>query len=234
METIYESPRILISRLAGDSGSAVVSFAGVGLALDGLPHEEFVKTLSGSRHDQVFVIDKSRSWYNNTASEILEELSSRIEEFPRVYTLGNSMGAFGAIYFGRHLPRCKTAIAFGPQYSVHPQIVPNETRWQNWRNGIKDWTIPHALSGEGHTLRSHIFYGDAGRDLDHVRLFLDNRPTDMTLYVVEDAGHNTASFLKSRGCLTTVLDMIFVQDESAVNVTRFLSEQKLGVLCYGG
>jgi len=234
METIYDSPRIAISRLPGDSGSAVVSFAGVGLALDGLPHEEFVKTLSGSRHTQFFVIDKLRSWYNDTASEIVEQLTSRIGEFERVFTLGNSMGGFGAIYFGRHLPRCRAAIAFGPQYSVHPQIVPTEKRWQNWRSGIKEWTIPHALSGTGHALPLHVFYGHPGLDLDQARLFMENRPDDMALYMIEGAGHKTASFMKSRGCLTAILDLIFVQNESAANVARFLHEQKISVLCHQG
>ena len=234
MDLIYDSARVAISFKAGNTGSAVLSFAGVGLGLDGLPHEEFVRTLEGYRHDQFFIIDKLRSWYNATADEILEQLSPRLERHDAVYTLGNSMGGFGAIYFGRRLPRCRAVVAFGPQYSVHPDIVPGETRWRHWRRGIKDWSIHHALVGEGPSvLPSFVFYGRIGRDRAHARLFLANRPPGLAMFLMQGTGHHTASFLKQHGCLATVLDAIFSGNTNALAVAQILKEHGIRALRRG-
>jgi len=162
----------------------VISFAGVGLNLGGLPQEEFVRTLSGNQHDQFFIIDKLRSWYNATASEILEQLYCRIEKFDKVYTLGNSMGGFGAIYFGRQLQKCSAAVAFGAQYSVHPEIVPGETRWMEWRDKITTWRLPHALSGQGTLHHAHLFYGHPSQDAIHANLYRTSLLPGMALYMM--------------------------------------------------
>ena len=61
MNVIYDSPRVAISHRSGQTGRAVISFAGIGLGLGGLPQEEFARTLSDNQHDQFFVIDKLRS-----------------------------------------------------------------------------------------------------------------------------------------------------------------------------
>ena len=233
MDLIYDSARVAISHKPGNTGSAVLSFAGVGLGSDGVPQEEFVKTLAGNQHDQFFIIDKLRSWYNETAVEILEQLVPRLELYDGAYTLGNSMGGFGAIYFGRHIPKCRVAVAFGPQYSVHPEIVPNETRWRHWRQRIKDWPIPHALHGDGHVRRACVFFGRIGRDRAHARLFLDNRPPGMSLFLIHGTAHHTASLLKQHGCLDAVLDAICVQNQTALGVADVLKKHDIKVLRRG-
>lgn len=233
MDIIYDSPQVMISHRPGNTGSAVLSFAGVGLGSDGLPQEEFVKTLSGNQHDQFFIIDKLRSWYNATDTEITDQLLARLQGFQRVYTLGNSMGGFGALYFGRKLPNCRAAIAFGPQYSVHPEIVPGERRWRHWRSRIKEWTVPHALTGDGTLPRSYVFFGRIGRDRGHARLFLDNRPSGMALFLMRGTAHHTASFMKERGCLNAVLDAICVQEASAPAVAELLARHDIKVLRRG-
>lgn len=229
MNVIYDSPRVAISHRSGQTGRAVISFAGIGLGLGGLPQEEFARTLSDNQHDHFFVIDKLRSWYNSTASEIIDELSPRIEEFDSVYTLGNSMGGFGAIYFGRQLPKCSAAIAFGAQYSVNPEIVPNERRWKEWRDRIMEWKIPHALSGRDTPLRAHLFYGQPSRDSIHADLYLGNRPPGMSLYMIAGAKHHSAGLMKERGCLTGVLDLIFVRNEGAEVVADFMKDREIDV-----
>lgn len=229
MRIIYDSPRITITHRPGNTGNLVISFAGVGLSLDGLPQEEFVRTLSGNQHDQFFVIDKLRSWYNATATEISDQLTCRIGEFDKVYTLGNSMGGFGAIYFGRQLPKCSAAVAFGAQYSVHPEIVPGETRWMEWREKITAWPLPHALSGQGTLHHAHLFYGQPSRDAIHADLYLTSRSPGMALYMIAGAKHRSASFLKERGCLTDILDLVFVQNADAGAVAAFIGQQNIGV-----
>lgn len=229
MNIIYDSPRVAISHRRGETGRAVISFAGIGLELGELPHEEFAKTLSGNQHDQFFVIDKQRCWYNSSAQEIIDELTPKIEEFDTVYTLGNSMGGFGAIYFGRHFSKCSAAVAFGAQYSVHPEIVPNERRWREWRDKIMEWRIPHALSGPATSLRAHLFYGRPSRDIIHANLYLANRPPNMALYAIAGAKHRSAGFMKERGCLTNILDLIFVRNEAAEAIADLMKERKVDI-----
>jgi hypothetical protein len=145
MNVVYDSERVTIPRRAGDTGKAMLSFAGIGLGSDGMPQVEFARTLSGTQNDQFFVVDKLRSWYNAPDGEISEQLAQALAPFDEVHALGNSMGGFGAIYFGRKLSNCQSVIAFGLQYSVHPDLVPAERRWQGWRRAIEERTVPHAL-----------------------------------------------------------------------------------------
>jgi hypothetical protein len=212
MQVLYDNDRLSISYNEGrqSSGQAVVSFSGIGLGLGGLPREEFAKTLSDQETDSFFVVDKIRSWYNVTATEIQEVLADRTSRYSACLTLGNSMGGFGAIYFASRMPNCKAAVAFGPQYSICPQVAPRERRWSQFRNQIREWTVPHALVDASPGPKLYAFFGGLS-DRYQARLYLQNAAPNLNVVIIPKCKHNTAGFLRGEGCLTPILDAAWKQ-----------------------
>ena len=221
---LADNQRLLITHKPGRSGKAIISFAGVGLKSDGVPQEEFVKSLSGNEdHDQYFVVDKERTWYNATAPEIIDTLRPRLLEHEGAVTLGNSMGGFGAVYFASHLPRCKAALAFVPQYSLNAQITPTETRWRAWRDQITEWKIMHALVNASPQIPMYIFFGEA-TDSCHLELYQQNLTPKMAIYVLAGQGHRTASYLRDQEMLLPILDAAWSGIEGE-DLRRLLNER---------
>lgn len=210
MQIIIDNERLLIAYSAGTSERAIVSFSGIGAFREGggLPREEFVQTLSGDDDHRYFVVDKVRSWYNSTSDEIIDVLGSELLEHTSCITLGNSMGGFGAVYFASQLPGCKAAIAFGPQYSVNPDIAPRERRWLEWRAAIDQWKVPHAFKAAKTEMKFYLFFGDAS-DRYQAKLYLSNPMPNMAVIVVTGQKHNTASFLRDHAMLVPIIQAVW-------------------------
>ena len=215
-QVLHEDDDLRITLLPGTTGIAVVAFSGVGLKLGGPPQEEFVKTLEGASHSQIFVVDKNRTWYNATAEKILDVLGRELSSYQGVATLGNSMGGFGAVYFAPRLPACRCAISFVPQFSVEPGIVPQETRWQIYRERIDTWRIHHAMEGASDDIPLHIFFGRTA-PLDDMQeaLFKTHASGRMAIYGMAGAAHNGAGHLKRHGALQPVLDAVIMDGADA-------------------
>lgn len=87
--------------------------------------------LSKNAIDAVHVISKKNHWWNTVEwPEALGAISAyaverRTEE---LVTYGSSMGGHGALVASRLLGAARV-VAYAPQFSVDPQIVPWETRW---------------------------------------------------------------------------------------------------------
>ena len=226
--TIVENDDIKITATPGDTGVAVVSFSGVAFKIGDVPKEEFVKTLSGNQHGQYFVIDKNRTWYNSTSEEILSSLTPHLRNYDKVVTLGNSMGGFGAVYFAPRLPNCRRAISFVPQFSVDPEIVPNEDRWRLYRDRIAKWRIHHALEGAVPDLPLDIFFGGRQeQDALHEELFRQNSTPGSAIYVLDGAAHNLANYLRNGGVLKQVMDAIILNDASPGKISELLTNKSL-------
>lgn len=136
-------PPLVLSYLPGQGDTLVVSLSGVGNARAEQPPCEFFKLASqeGTNH-VLFVSDASRSWLNGAglASAIvtaIEDTADRINA-TRIVALGNSMGGTMALLLAK-LTRIDVAISVVPQFSVHPDRVPEETRWRVFRKRITDW-----------------------------------------------------------------------------------------------
>jgi hypothetical protein len=193
----------------GSSGTAVVSFTGVGFALGGIQKDEFVKTLQTDAvtHSAFYITDKTRSWYNRTREPILRHLESPLREFDRVVTLGNSMGGFGALYFSGLLPRCQRAISFVPQFSVDPKIIGNrDPRWMQWRSKIDRWGVSHALENMSDNAPGVVFFGaNAPADQWHLNEMRVRLSDPHRVFKLTGCGHDVAGAIKSRGKLHEVV-----------------------------
>lgn len=210
MDFLLDDERCRIVHEPGNNGMAVVSFAGVGFALGGIQVEEFRRSLDGSDFDIYFVIDKQRQWYNGSYDIIVEVINSslRARSIHTTFTLGNSMGGFGAVLFAGVLCQCRRAVAFSPQSSVHRDRAPFEDRWQEWTSSVADWCVPDAVDHMRDGVDYAFFFGSTEpRDLAHAKRFAA-APGRKFICVVEESAHGVAAYLKRRGALVPLLNSV--------------------------
>jgi len=226
---IIDDSALRITATPGDTDTAIISFSGIEHELGGVPREEFVNTLAGTSHSEFFVVDKERSWYNATAPTIVSTLAPRLRDFRKVIAIGNSMGGFGAVYFASRLPNCRTAIAFVPQFSIDPTIVPGETRWQRHRLWLSAFPVRHALLDANGEVDFHIFFGgNDGRDQTHLALFKSHATRRTNIFSLPHAAHGVAKYLRQQRLLRPVLDAAIELEEAATVITELLANR--GVL----
>jgi len=230
-EMLLNDADLRITFLPGNlpSGAAIISFAGIGRGLGGLQFEEFARTLTGQpgQHDIYFVIDKNRSWYNRATDKLeavlLPHLAGR-----RLVTLGNSMGGFGALLFATRWPGCEAAIAFVPQYSVHPHIVPNERRFLEWVRAIGEWRFLTCLGDAPPACRRLALFGlGQERDMEHHALFQAARSPGLDVLGIGETGHDLAAHLRDQGALRPMFDAIIQRGADGDEVRKLL--RSLGV-----
>jgi pimeloyl-ACP methyl ester carboxylesterase len=208
---------------------SVISFTGVGGNLGGMQIDEFARSIYGAvpQCNVFYVIDKKRTWYGSVASRIVETIRPHLGS-TKAITLGNSMGGFGAVLFGGLLPT-DAALAFCPQFSVSPMVVPDETRWRKWREGLKHWDYETCLSGSSSGRRKVLFFGaDERRERRHIALFLDGARGDTAVFNVAGCGHDVARHIKERGLLSKMIGLV-VSGSSNEAIQNALDEG--GVRC---
>lgn len=209
VEPIYEDDSLRVSRSGNPDAEAVtLCFTGLQQQMGGMGPEEFVGSSRLSAAAAIFVTDKTKSWFNSfTPERVLDVLAPHIAG-RRINTLGNSMGGFGAIWITRYLP-VSAALAFAPQFSVHPDIVPDETRWPVARARIASWRYP---SLDGHFMPDTRYVTISGNAGDEVQWKHFPRIGNARHYVMLDADHLVAATLKQRGVLQDVIAAALIGD----------------------
>jgi pimeloyl-ACP methyl ester carboxylesterase len=156
-------------------------------------------------------------------------LAPRLRDFRKVIAIGNSMGGFGAVYFASRLPNCRTAIAFVPQFSIDPTIVPGETRWQQHRLRLSAFPVRHALLDANGGVDFHIFFGgNDRRDQTHLALFKSHATRRTNIFSLPHAAHGVAKYLRQQRLLRPVLDAAIEMEGAAKVITELLANR--GVL----
>jgi hypothetical protein len=191
--------RVAVSGNTEDPG-VFLCFTGVGGGVGGVQMEEFVGSTRLPGYFAVYITDKKRSWFNWDVAPVLEVLRPYIEG-KSVITIGNSMGGFGAIWMAGVLGNAHACLSFAPQYSVHPEIVPAEKRWWNYREAIRDWRVPSLMHAFAPATRFWTFNG--GRDAEHWSKFPQGE--NLSHFLTRDAGHDVARTLKEAGVLSEVI-----------------------------
>ena len=216
-DAIYEDETIRVSGIRGGDRALFVAFTGIGHRLGAMQREEFVRMAqAGGEHSVLIVQDKTRSWYNEPS--FAEKLQPIVAEWgarcAKIVTIGNSMGGFGAIVFAGLLD-ADVAIAFSPQFSVSPSVLPKESRWTEYTSQIKEFVYDDAGSRIVPGCEYYIFQGDGGKNWYHVGRFplLPN----VHQFVIRDGPHNLAAILKSRGFLSKVVAACATGDLDTLN-----------------
>ena len=189
------------------SDSILLSFTGIGHAMGGLNVQkpEFFGT--GRSFDNiVFVTDKTRSWGNQLNFDTIKDAIAPLIGARTVYSIGNSMGGFNAIVSTSYIAT-DMCIAFVPQYSVNPSLVPWERRWKVYTSRIQTFQFESVSGHMNDTTSYYIFSGGRGRDQMHAELFPvgDN----IRHYSFPNIAHDVARTLKEMGALDAVVQSCF-------------------------
>ena len=196
---IFENDAIAVLSIAGQQNECIISFTGVGHSLGGIDLQSPEFARSDGDETKVFVIDKQRSWGNNINWDQLDEILDPVIRGTQITTLGNSMGGFLAILSARRLGADR-AISFVPQWSIDPEIVPNEHRWTNYRKNIQSVKYKDLSSAFDTPTKFSVFFGRDQQDATHLQFF-PTQKDNLDLFVLEDCSHDAANFLKERGQL---------------------------------
>jgi hypothetical protein len=190
----------------GSGRRLMVSFTSVGTDRDTWPPKEFIKLCSNKGENHViFITDISRCWMNSKGMD--KRLTTLISDYimdhgiTSIAAIGVSMGAFNALVLGKLMP-VSPIIAFAPQYSVHPEIIPDEDRWMFFRKQITDWPYPEMDTLPGPRSNIFMFHGDSEDERRHWQRF--PREEHAKHYIFPGGDHSFASKLKSAGVLQKI------------------------------
>lgn len=209
IKIIVEDGPLRVLYAPGRNNTLVVSCSGVGNKRKVAPPPEFSKMAShGGENHVLWVIDESRSWLN--APGMAERLVATIEMMretigaTRLVGLGNSMGATMLLHLSR-LVDFDTILAFTPQYSVDPIIIPDETRWFYFRRKIESLRFPCADYFRLDRTIYFIMHGDTTNELIHALRFPNMH--GLTHLIFPGYGHTLTAQLKKQGKLTTIVNL---------------------------
>lgn len=205
---IQSDKRFRFAFYQGQSDTLVLSCSGVGTKRGQMPPFEFLKAASGDgAHSVLFVSDKTRSWLSapGLQGEIVEQMETLMARLSpaRVIAMGNSMGGFMALSLSRVLP-IDVSIAFTPQYSVDKTIVPEETRWQFFRDKIAKFTVPKVESLPQDCGQHYVFHGGEQAEYIHWSRFPEQE--NLRHFIFPQMDHNIAKTLKNQNLLAPLVD----------------------------
>ncbi|WP_317215717.1 hypothetical protein [Gluconobacter sp. GP1] len=140
-------------------------------------------------------------WYRKNSIHIFfrsKEFNSFISKFETVVFYGSSMGGYAALTFSQAVPG-STVIAFNPQSSLDPNIIPWDTRHtQAWK---QDWTGDFSDARDGAKLARKVYIAydpfDQIDNLHVARLHSEN----LILLKFFCVGHVVAEWMRQAGIL---------------------------------
>ena len=217
MKIFYEDDFLKISYSNEfKSDRCLVVFTGVGHAMGAIniQREEFY-----NQHKLgmvIWITDKKRSWGNNLNIKKISGAVKKLSENRKIYIIGNSMGGFLAILFSKFL-EAKKVIAFSPQFSVCPDIVPDEKRWMNHRQFIDEYRYKDLSDSFDRNTKYALLIGDGQHEDIHYSKFIKfSSLSNIELIRFNDTGHKVASNLKGLNLLNQSIDTFF-NDQSLRN-----------------
>lgn len=233
-QRIWNGPPYAVDYLDGEGGDLVISFSSIGHDPARRPSPEFVATaigrgMQGPPRRALFVMDQSRSWAN--ADGFAEALRGALERVQsgapvrRVVTMGMSMGGFCALAAAQVIP-VDAVLAFSPQWSVVPGVIPDEARWASWTDALPPVRWPTAPLPENGW--ACLFHG-AQDDLPHAMRFPEQTGLDHLIF--PDLGHSDlVAHLKARGALGGLVEAALQGDRRRllriVSSARGVSRQR--------
>ncbi len=187
----------------------VIAFTGISHALGAIPFD-FHRSMGTLECAALFVRDLERRWYQYDEASIarlVQQIRSAIElsGARRITFLGNSMGGYGALYFGSLL-NADAIIAFVPQTAIDPRVTQalGDDRWSNEQSAIPAYPFGDLARVAPAKGRVAIYHGaDHRLDTAHAVHLASSWPLERI--AVPDCGHDVAGKLKARGELLSLI-----------------------------
>lgn len=222
LTTLFEGPNVSISALHSEQqdGDTLISFTGIGHSMGGMNLQRTEFFGAGKMFGNVvFVTDKTRSWGNRLRFKAITRVVSRVSG-GNVHCIGNSMGGFLAVVATNYM-RIKTCTSIAPQFSVNPEIVPEEKRWKNYTKNLTEYQYKSLSDQFNDETRYTLLTASSGPDLAQTRLF----PTAPNIHHLSalNGDHNIAASMKESGLLNEVLRACFFG-----SITKDLFEKATG------
>ncbi|MCG6904505.1 MAG: hypothetical protein LJE68_17685 [Rhodobacter sp.] len=204
---IDAGPDLVVHNLIGSSNRLVLSLAGVGPRRSGTPPIEFIGSASNDGENHVlFISDPSRCWMSQpgVVGGIVKLVQNYRDQhgITEITALGNSMGGFAALRLPELMP-IETVISFSPQFSVHPDLVPEEQRWKFHTSKITNWHFRDVGPLETSGTEYFIFHGDAESEAFHWLRFPWH--TRLNHFIFRGMNHELASRMQKRRLLRQVI-----------------------------
>ena len=205
-EILLDTPEVSIQLEAGEGDVCLISFTGVGHALGGLDVQkpEFNKSTSVSG-PKLFIIDQKRSWSNCLNYDLIRATIAPFVIGRKTYCLGNSMGGFNAVIATKYID-VDVCVVISPQYSIHPDIIPAERRWDKYVLKINEWKHVSLEGAFQSTTQYYALFAGEPTEKRHSELF----PFELeNVMVIEFAGatHQLARELSHTNDLYTIIAM---------------------------
>lgn len=187
--------------------------------------EQFVKTAEHLNCSAIYVTDKTVSWGNHIDFEQIALIIKDHVKGKKVTILGVSMGGFNAVVATRYIDAL-LCMSFCPQFSVHPDIMPQEHRYDAFVAAIEDFHIPSLEEYFNDSCVYYTFNGSQGMDRYHWEKFpvLKNARH----YVFPEIDHRVARELRVRDILVPLIGACMNGDEPAKvlsgNIAYFIHE----------
>lgn len=222
-EIVFDDNVMTVLHVRGRKDKCIVSFTGVGHALGGVDLQNPEFSRFESDETKIFIIDKQRSWGNNVDWRRVKCIVDSFAPNAQITTLGNSMGGFLAILAAPILGATQ-AIAFSPQWSIDPAIVPGENRWLKYRHKIENIRYPdlsEAVKSQG---KIYAFFGARDKlDKIHVEFF---RRAETESFILKSCAHDVAAYMKDNRILYPIISAC----REGGNVSALLKEANLSIV----
>lgn len=220
---LYRDGAVEISALRGEGETGIVVFTSLNDNFAQGGHLEFAGTASGGgRRPSVFVRDPRRSWFQDRDAMLrtVETVAAhwRGTGVRRIVTMGDSMGAYGAIVFARDLG-ADAALAFGPQYDVSRAAMPEDPRWKAERDAVAEFGLGCVEPWMSAAVDYYLLHGRQGPDILHWSRFPQG--PNIHHYLLAGFGHAVAPQLKAKGQLGALLETVLAADTAAADRLLF-------------
>jgi len=191
-ENIFNYPKTIISEFNSKKKNTVISFSSIGRGRKYEQEFEFFKLTK--KFNVVFVLDITRSWFNNLDLNLIKKSANKA-----VYSIGFSMGGFNAIMFSK-FHKIKKVIAFSPQFSIHPNITKDKT-YSNFAARIKNWKYKKLLFSNN--TEYLLVFGDTEKEKYNLSLIPQKK--NIKIIVIKNCDHMTAPRLHKKNELYNLI-----------------------------
>jgi len=171
--TLLDNEFVKISYFDKKSDDVVLSFSSTPRLAQGeeIAEEQFVGTLSNNNVTGIFIIDKQSSYGNKiNFGEIAATIAPIIINAERVHAVGYCMGGFLAILMSKVIS-LHSVVAITPQWSIHPDILPESSYLREFTNRIDSWEVISLENSFNDTAKYFIFNSNDVDDQYQIQFF---------------------------------------------------------------